>query len=320
MHLSAFERQLRAFQHSRILLTAIELDIFAAIAEPAAADDIASRLGTDSRATELLLNALVALGVAEKSAGLYWNRAGAGELLADPATRMGLLHYAHRWNTWSNLTARVRGIAAAEDYRQLPSEIRESSMAMQNIRSTRRADAVAQLIADGGVPLRVLDLGGGTAPYSIALAARDSRLRAEIVELPELAPLTARSIAAARLSDRLRVIPGDIHTTELGNGFDVVLLCSITHLFGPEENRALAARCRQALRSGGRLVIHDHVMNAEKTAPLQGAIFAVNMLLATPSGATYSFEEYSEWLRAAGFCTIENRDTGTGIGLILATA
>jgi SAM-dependent methyltransferase len=320
MDVEELERQLRAFQHSRILLTAIELDIFAALTTPSTAADVARRLSTDPRATELLLNAVTALGFAVKSGGVFSHAPGFGESLSDPRYRTGLLHYVHRWNSWSNLTRRVRGAAPAEEYRELPLEIHESYLAMQDLRSTRRALAVVKAIDDGATAGRVLDLGGGSAPYSIALARRNPRLEADIVELPELLPITARYVAAANLGDRLRVIPGDIHTAEWGTGYDLVLLCSVAHLFGESENRALFQRCHRALRLGGRLAVHDHIMGTDKTAPRQGAVFAINMLVATPFGAAYSFEDYVEWLSAAGFRMIERPETGTDIGLLLATA
>lgn len=318
MPLEELEQQLRALQTSRILLSALELDVFAALASPATASELAERLATEPRATALLLNALVALGYLGKSEGTF-RIAEAEEYLGDRACRTALLHHAHRWNSWSQLTARVRGTVPAEDYRSLPAEVHESYLAMQNIRAKRRAATVAGAL-DADSLRRVLDLGGGSAAFAIELARLNPKLEADVVELPKLLPITQRHIAEAQLSDRLRAIPGDLHAFEPGSGYDLVLLCSVAHLFGEAENRSLFARCHRALHPGGRLAIHDHVMAEDKTMPAQGALFAVNMLVATPNGATYSFEEYAEWLRSAGFRTIEQQDIGTPIGLLVATA
>ncbi len=318
MDIAHFEQQLRAFQSSRILLTAIEVNLFSAIAEPSTAADAARRLHIEPRATELLLNAVVALGYATKSGEVFDMHPADAEWLTDPAYRTALLHYVHRWDTWSNLTQRVQGVAPAEDFRSLPPAAHESYLAMQNLRSSRRASTVAAALNPGNKPYRVLDLGGGTAPYSIALAQLNPLLEADIVELPELAPITLQSIATANLTPRLRVVAGDLHDAAWPPVYDLVLLCSVAHLFGEAANRALFQRCREALAPGGRLAIHDHLLEPGKTAPRQSAIFAINMLVATPMGATYSVEEYTEWLTAAGFGAIERVPTGNDVGLLIA--
>ena len=106
--------RIRAFQQSRALLTAIELDVFGAIENGGAtADEVAQRVGADARATEMLLNALTALGVIEKSSGVFRNTAEASQQLRGDA-RLALMHTVHLWPRWSTLTDCVRAGTAVQ--------------------------------------------------------------------------------------------------------------------------------------------------------------------------------------------------------------
>jgi SAM-dependent methyltransferase len=131
-------------------------------------------------------------------------------------------------------------------------------------------------------------------------------------------PITEEYIARAGMQGRILTQPGDLLTSEFGSGYDLVLLFSVTHLLGEQENRSLLARCCRALRPGGRVAIHDHILDEDKTKPRAGAIFALNMLVATRNGGTYSFTEYSLWLRDAGFSAVERRELeGAPTGIVI---
>lgn len=300
------EATLRAFQESRVLLTAIELDVFAAVEGGATADDVAQRLGLEPRATEMLLNALAAMELLSKRDGRFSNQPVANELLS-PNARQAMLHNAHRWHTWSTLTDRVRGTAPAEVHRTLDSGRHESLLEMLNRRAGKRAPRLLNAIGAEGVH-RLLDIGGGSAAYSVAFAEANADLRADVFDLPEVIPITKRYIAAAGFEGRVRAVPGDLLTDELGSGYDLILLFSLAHLLSEEQNRGLFERCHRALAPGGRVAIHDHILAADKTSPHAGALFALNMLVATPGGATYSFDEYAAWLRDAGFREVERKE------------
>lgn len=319
---------LRAFQESRILLTAVELDLFTAVRDGATLEEAAERLGAERRALGALLNALAAMGLLEKQDGVYRNTPLAAERLVkgSPANdRAGMLHDAHRWHTWSRLTEMVRGTAAPEEHRNLDTERHRALLAMLNRRARERAPKLVQAIGCQGVR-RVLDVGGGSAAYSIAFVRAASGITADVFELPEVLPITREYIEAAGEAERVRTRAGDLLTDELAPAdgaqlYDLVLLFSITHIISAEENQNLLARCHRALAPGGRLAIHDHVLNEDKTGPRAGAVFAINMLVATRSGGTYSMTEYDSWLRAAGFRNVERHPMpGAPTTLLIATA
>ncbi len=166
---------------------------------------------------------------------------------------------------------------------------------------------------------RLLDIGGGSGAYSIAFAQASPALEAELFDLATVGPIAQRHIAAAKLEDRVKVRVGDLRTDAFGSGFDLALLSAICHMLSPDENRDLFRRAGAALAPGGRLVVHDHVMEPDKTAPRSGAFFAVNMLVGTPAGGSYSEAEYGAWLRDAGFAKVERVRLPGPTGLMIGT-
>ncbi len=148
---------------------------------------------------------------------------------------------------------------------------------------------------------KMLDLGGGSGAYSIAFAEANKNLRADVFDLPAVLSLTQKYIAVSGMGDRVMTHPGDMLTDDFGSGYDLVLISAICHMFGPEDNIKLFRKSYKALNPGGQIVMQDFVMNPDKVSPLGGALFAVNMLVGTLSGSTYSEDEYHDWLEKAGF-------------------
>jgi SAM-dependent methyltransferase len=101
--------------------------------------------------------------------------------------------------------------------------------------------------------------------------------------------------------------------------YDLVLLSSICHMFSPDVNRALLARAHAALTPNGRLIIADFIVDPEKTSPRSATLFALNMLVATQGGSTYSEPEYESWLRAAGFAEAKRVRMPGPVNLMIAT-
>src|ERR1039458_10292058 len=136
--------------------------------------------------------------------------------------------------------------------------------------------------------------------HSIAFAKACPALHTEILDLGAVVPLAEEYILEAGLQDRVRVRPGDMRTADFGEGYDLVLLSAVCHMWGEDDNRALIKRCARALVPGGHLVIREFILNEERTAPPFAAIFAINMLVGTEHGNTYTEGEYRTWMTAAG--------------------
>jgi len=301
----SFGQMLRGFQQSRVLLTAIELDIFTAVGDGADSRTVAGRVQTDVRATESLLNALVALGLLSKSRGQYQNAETTSRFLVAGASmdaRLALMHTVDMWRSWSSLTDCVRA-GTAVGWRSVEGRDprwTEAFIAAMHHNAATRAEQVAEAVDLHG-PARVLDVGGGSGAYSIALCRRDSTIEAEILDLPSVVPIAERHVAESGVSGRIRVRAGDMLTDPFGKGFDLVLLSAICHMLSPEDNVRLLAKAHDALGSGGRVVIQDFILSDDKTQPVAAALFALNMLVATKQGSAYSEAEYRDWLDQAGF-------------------
>ncbi len=295
---------IRAFMPSRVILTALELNVFTALREGCDANELAKRISGDPRATEMLLNALVSLGILEKGDGVFRNSAPAVRFLAEgspDSARQAQLHTANMWKRWSHLTDSVKTGFPAPSVRV--DEYAGTFIAAMDQSARGRAHAIAQAIGANGTR-RMLDLGGGSGAYSIAFAKAAPELRSEIVDLPEVVPIAQQHIADAGLADRITVRAGDMLATELpAQSYDFVLLSSICHMFSPEENRALLARAHAALAPKGRIAIADFIADPAKASPRSAALFALNMLVATRAGPATARRNTKHGLMLQGSAT-----------------
>jgi ubiquinone/menaquinone biosynthesis C-methylase UbiE len=293
-------QSIRGFQESRVILTALELDLFTAIGSGATAAQAAATAGTEARATEMLLHALASLDLVRKEGAVFHNAPVAARFLAagpPDSARMAMLHTARLWHRWSGLTECVRtGTAAPEDR---GADDTEAFIAAMHNNARQRAVPLAGAVAAGAN--RMLDVGGGSGAYAIAFAQANPGLRAEVFDQPAVLAIAERHIREAGLEDRISTRVGDLRTDEFGGGYDLVLISAICHMLSEEENRNLLARVFRALVKGGRVAIQDFLLRTDKTGPRACALFSLNMLVNTRGGASYSEEEYTAWLREAGF-------------------
>ena len=209
------------------------------------------------------------------------------------------------WKRWSDLTDIVRHgkdkiKGPVFDISEIEQEAFFSAM-----------HAIAYMMAPGivaatkpGKAKKLLDIGGGSGSYTQAFLEASPSLTATIFDLPPVIKNAQNRLATSGLLDRINFIAGDFYKDELPPGHDLALLSAIIHQNSPEKNIELYRKIFRALPPGGRLVIRDHVMNSDHTQPTSGAFFAVNMLVVTAEGRTYSFEEIRSSLESAGFIKV----------------
>ena len=309
-----------AFQKARVVLTAYELGIFSAIG-PAGKSSEATALvcGTDPRATDRLMNALCASGLLEKTGGLFKNSALAAKFLdsRSPDYLEGLGHMSHMWDRWSTLTSAVRrgGSVTEEHVNRWDEEQVRAFIGAMHDRAKRQAPALAAMVDLSGVK-RLLDVGGGSGAFTFAMARAKEDLSAVIFDLPGVVPVTREYIAREGLEDRVSVVSGDYDSDELGEGFDMALLSAIVHSNSPGQNEDLIGRCARALNPGGRIVIQDFIMDETRTRPPHGTFFALNMLVGTRWGDTFTEGEIRSWLEKSGLSDITLHETPFGTGLM----
>jgi len=300
---------IRGFQESRLLLTAMELDILPAGGDGADAAAVAGAIGAEPRATAMLLNALAAMGVLAKQDGRFRCTAAARELGRE---RAGMLHMAHLWDTWSGLTGCVR--TGHSDHSGPAGGQVESFIAAMHARARPIAADAVRLIGHQGVR-RLLDVGGGPATFAIAFAEAEPELRAEVLDLGPVLPIAEGHIRQAGLEGRVTVRQGDLKRDSFGAGHDLILLSAICHMLDEAENRDLLARCARALAPGGRVAIREFILDPDRAGPPTAALFALNMLVGTPRGNSYTEAEYRSWLEQAG-CTETLRPEPAGDWII----
>ncbi|HNW28654.1 MAG TPA: methyltransferase [Spirochaetota bacterium] len=300
-----------AFQKSRIILTAFELDIFTVIGSGrVTSTEVADAVKADPRGTDRLLNALCALGFLRKEKGCFMNTGLSLRYLVkgseDFLSRIG--HSLNLYRSWGSLTDAVRAgkTVLAREYD--PVSLGHFIEAMHH-RAKKSAERLVSHLDLSGIR-RVLDVGGGSGVYSMAFARAKPGLQAVVLDLPRVTALTKKYIDEAGLSASITTMDGDYNTDDFGTGYDLVFMSAIVHINSCDENVALMARAYRSLNPGGMIVIQDHIMENDRTAPVRGALFALNMLVNTQSGDTFTEDEMRQWLEKAGCVEIKRIPTG----------
>jgi SAM-dependent methyltransferase len=299
------------YRQSRIIITAFELDIFSAIgAASLAAADVACKIDAMPKSTERLLNALCALGFLRKEKGLFSNTdASARYLVRGSADYLsGIGHMINLYRSWGTLTQAVRAGTTVTQREYDETSLNYFIEAM-HFRAKKTADKLISFIDLSSVK-RVLDIGGGSGVYSMAFVRAGRDLSADVFDIPAVTALARRYIEENGFAGRIGTINGDYNTDDFGSGYDLVFMSAIIHINSCDENQHLVKRACAALNPGGRIVIQDHIMEEDRTAPLRGALFTLNMLVNTQSGDTYTEKEMRTWLEKAGCGSVERIVTG----------
>ncbi len=306
----------RQFMESRILLTAAELNLFTLLdEEPSTAEGLAGRLHADLRGLTILLDALAAMDlIIKQEDNTYLVTVDAAAFLSDKSPRSVLpmvLHAVHLWESWSGLTDKVRPAQATGTD---PSAARNAGELQAFIGAMHVIGApLAQKIVTAvgpGKAKNLIDIGGASGTYTIAFLRAAPEMTATLFDRPAVIPIARERLAEAGMLSRVCLVAGDFYQDELPGGHDLAMLSAIIHQNSPAQNVELFQKVQRALVSGGRMIIRDHVMDALRTRPKAGAIFAVNMLVNTKGGSTYTFAEIRKGLEEAGF--IKVRMLGAG--------
>jgi predicted nicotinamide N-methyase len=226
---------------------------------------------------------------------------------------------AQLWDSWGRLTEIVRTGEARRSVEELERDeqgVRAFIGAMHTIGLGLARGVVARLDLSGRRNL--IDVGGGSGVYTIAVLQAAPEMRATVFDRPLVTEVARQRLAEEGMSDRVELVNGDFYVDALPTGHDLALLSAIIHQNDAEQNIELYRKVFDALVPGGTLVVRDFVMSEDHTEPPDGAFFAINMLVNTPGGSTYSFEEISEDLEAAGFVDAELLHRGEMDSLVTA--
>lgn len=287
------------FCEPRVMLTAAELDLFTILSgQWLSCEALAKPRQWDPRALRILLDALVVMGLLLKRNSTYSTTTQSSEYLSSSGAYTVLeqaLHGVDMWDDWSKLTTRVIGNGKAPE--RDPTRALVASMHQLTPQLT---PGIAALVRPE-MARRFLDVGGGSGAYTTEFLRRDRSLQATIFDTPEVLAICAEYLRDEELDGQVRLVPGDLTVDEFPPDMGMVFLSAVVHFLGLEQIRGLFRRCHRALVPGGRVVICDYVMSADRLQPRSGAMYAVNMLVSTEAGEPHTFSELKEVLASTGF-------------------
>ncbi|OHC01829.1 MAG: hypothetical protein A3H23_03300 [Planctomycetes bacterium RIFCSPLOWO2_12_FULL_40_19] len=309
---------------AQVLFVAVEMGIFTLIKGVGKSDKVVARkIGTDHRATEMFLNALVSLGLLRKVKEVYKNTAMSSRyLVKDRPLYQGdrIRHFHNMWDYWTRLGVAIKtGKPTAFD--DAEKEVDEQRLrvfikAMHNIGTIQAEEVCRKLHLKKYSSL--LDLAGGQGTYAVRFVEKNPEMRAVVFDLPDVIKIAKEHIKKSGMGGKVTTKAGDCLKVSFGKElYDFVFVSNLLHIYEPDENRKILKKCWDSLMENGIVVIQEFVLNRAKTQPIFGTLFSLNMLMGTHKGSSYSEVEMKEWLRDAGFKNIKRFNPGLESGLII---
>ncbi len=301
--------QLGYYWETKILLTAVKLDLFSTIdAKPRTAGDVAQRIGADARTLELLMNALVATGVLTKDGDRFANTPVAQTHLVKTSPgyigHLLILHDAE-WNNWGKLEEAIKTghSPVTKHVFETDPELGANVLSVLHRIGEQSGPALAKRLALGEAGT-MLDLGGGAGTNAIAFCTVYPNVKATVFDLPQTLRVTERTVKQAGMEDRITLKAGNFNKDSLGGSYDVVLMSDILHYQDFETNATLVKKVLSHLNPNGRLVIKDRFLDETGTGPAWTTAFAVHILVNTEKGRCYRTADAMRWMTDAGFSDV----------------
>jgi len=318
-----------AYAPPLIIGAAVSNKVFDSLATGAkTANEVSKETGASVRGLHAIMNALVGLELLKKDRQEKYSLTpeSATFLLSDKAgTQAGffatiLPQLVSRWLSLTEVVRDGRPVLAVnqeEPGTEFFSQLVENIIPM----SYPSAQALGHhlKIAKAKSEVRVLDLAAGSGIWGIALTQKSPRVRVTAVDWAGMIPTTKRITQKFGVADRFNYIEGDLLEANLGNGYDIAILGHILHSEGEERSRKLLKKTFKALKSGGTIAIAEWLVNDDRTEPTHSLMFAVQMLVNTERGDTFSFNEIKSWLEEARFKRVRKLEAPGPSPLILAT-
>jgi hypothetical protein len=310
------------FMASQALFAALELDVFGHLAEgPKSLAGLAGETGVAAPRLVALLSACVGLGLLGMEGDRYVNAPAAAAYLVRSAPMYFGDYFRFQiarqiYPTLGHLEMALAG-ERVDFYAKIqdPAEARRFSIA-QHSGSLGPAHVAAGLVDLAGCRT-LLDVGGGSGAFSIALCRRHPELSATILDFPSVRPTAEELVGQAGLSDRIRFVEGDALSTAWPAGQDTVLMSYLLSAVAARRVGELLGRARTSLRSGGRLMLHDFMLDDDRTGPPVAALWLLNAVTIDPDVASLTPAWLTEQVLAAGFEGVELRHVITGITRLL---
>lgn len=305
------------------LYVAVDLELFTKISQgKSTIEDISNELGIEKRPIEMLLNVCIALNLLEKENNTYKNTQISEQFLVkSKPTYYGdmVLLLGSGFENWTNLKEAVltnKSVSEGLEKRmEDPKKAEIFTKAMHN-----NAVGPAMILSkkfDFSKFKKLLDLGGGSGAFSIILTKEYSNLEATVFELPNVCKVAEKFIKEAT-AEKVKTFSGDFLTDDFPEGNDIALFSQIFHSQGVEKSKTLLKKVYKSLPEKGVVIINEFLLNKDKTGPLFPSLFALNMLISSENGNTYTEEEIKSWLKDVGFEYLETIKLTGPISSIIA--
>lgn len=306
---------LTAFQRSAALKGAIELDLFTAIAAGAnTVQAIAARCQASERGTRILCDYLTIIGFLNKTGQTYALTQNSAIFLNrhSPAYIGSVARFLNSpslMDAFQNVAETVRrgttllgGAGSMDPEHPMWVDFARAMMPMM----APAAEGMATLLeAEKGESWKVLDIAAGHGIFGVTLARRNPQAQVTALDWQSVLNVALENAQAAGVIDRYHLLPGSAFEVDYGTGYDVVLLTNFLHHFDQPTCETLLRRVQAALKPGGRAVTLEFVPNDDRVTPPIEATFSLTMLATTAAGDAYTFAEYGEMFRHAGFARSE---------------
>jgi len=288
------------FGPSRVLLTANNLGIFDYLAKAKTAAEVAKEIKIDTRATEILMNALTGLRLLKKTWDKYRNTIISNRFLVSgtPYYQGDIIkHGDDLWKSWSDLD---KVIKKGEPF-HIPENHRAFIKGMHNLAILKVKKVIHALNLQG--VKAALDLGGGPGTYAMEIAKKG--VTVTLFDLPETINI-ARKIGNSSGVRGIKFVKGNFLLDHFGKGYDLIFVSQVFHSFSEKENIRILKRSKEALNPQGRIAIQEFYIDEDRSHPVQGALFSINMLVQTKLGRCYTRREIRSWLTKTGFRNVRS--------------
>ncbi len=315
-------KKIEQLEEANILISALEFDIFSVLKNKSlSCKQIAKIAKTNYEATEILLNALAAMGALHKNKSQYKNTPVTYKYFCktSPDFRKGTVMLKAdgrgEFEKLSKVIKQGRDINEFEDEDD-PKFRRLFTFAMHE-RSQMHAKKLANFVTKKKVG-KLIDLGCGPGSYSVEILKKDKTANATLIDRATALKVGRELYKNQAVYKRLNFVCCDLFDDNFGEGYDTVLLSNILHIYSPRENKILFKKINKSLKSDGRFIIYDLFLKDSKIEPYDAALFAITMILYTKTGKSYSFGEVELLLKKEGFARFKKIDIGYGSSVIEA--
>ncbi len=282
----------------------VRLDVFTSLGDAGATGaEIAQQAGADEGAMLRLLDALTAMGLLQKSGDVYTNTPFSNRHLSTRSPAYLGYIIQHHQNLVDSFNRLPEAVRSGKPVRERPADDakrRENFlMGMFNMAMGLAPGMVKQI--DLGGKSRLLDLGGGPGTWAIHFCKENPGMQATIFDLPTTRPFAEKIIQRFGMVERVSFADGDFTKEGIKGKYDAAWLSHIMHGADPDECGRIIAKAAACLEPGGMILIHEFILDNDRTAPLFAALFSLNMLLGTHGGRSYTEGELTDMLTVSGF-------------------